>query len=374
MTHLLVTNDFPPKVGGIQSYLYELWSRLDPDSFVVLTHRAEGSAAFDAAQAFRIVRVPGKMLLPTAVLRREINRVANEIGATLVVLDPALPVGAIGSSLDLPYALVLHGAEITVPGRLPGVSRALRKVIEGASLVVAAGAYPLAEARRVARRLPPTVVIPPGVDTTRFRPLSEDERATARSSFGLPATAQLVVSVSRLVPRKGMDVLIEVAAKLGIDRPNLLVAIGGTGRDRTRLEQLIQKTGAPVRLLGYIPDDDLPQLVGGADVSVMLCRDRWLGLEQEGFGIVFLEAGAAAIACVAGRSGGAGDAVVEGMTGLIVDRPGDVVPAAIAIAHLLDDPSLRARFAAAARERAVQEFDYTHLAANLSAALSSHRA
>jgi phosphatidylinositol alpha-1,6-mannosyltransferase len=369
VTHLLVTNDFPPKVGGIQSYLYELWSRLDPASFVVLTHAAEGASSFDASQNFRIVRVPGKMLLPTAALRRHINRVANDAGASLVVLDPALPLGLIGASLDLPYALVLHGAEITVPGRLAGLRGLLRKSIEGASLLVAAGAYPLGEAQRVARRLPPTVVVPPGVDTSRFRPLSDEEKAATRERFGIPSATQLVVSVSRLVPRKGMDVLIEAAAKLARDRPDLLVAIGGTGRDRERLERLVETTGAPARLLGYVPDDELPFLIGAADVSVMLCRDRWLGLEQEGFGIVFLEAAAAGVACVAGRSGGAGDAVVDNETGLIVDRPADVVPATSAIERLLDDKALRASLGEAGRERALEEFDYARLAGKLRAAL-----
>jgi phosphatidylinositol alpha-1,6-mannosyltransferase len=220
--------------------------------------------------------------------------------------------------------------------------------------------------------LPESVVIPPGVDTERFHPMREDEIAATRARFGIPEASQLVVSVSRLVPRKGMDVLIEAAAKLARDRPNLVVAIGGTGRDHDRLARLIRQTSAPVRLLGYVPDAELPLLTGAADIAVMLCRDRWLGLEQEGFGIVFLEAAAASVPSVAGRSGGAGDAVVDGVTGLIVDRPADVVPATAAIAKLLDDASLRHRLASAARKRAHEEFDYAHLAGRLSAALAAH--
>jgi len=372
VTHLLVTNDFPPKTGGIQSYLYELWRRLDPQRFVVVTHEDATATAFDASVPFRVVRLPGKMLLPTSRLRRQIDAVAREFEAGLVLLDPALPVGAIGPSLELPYGLVLHGAEVTVPGHIPGLSALLGHTIERASLIVAAGGYPLAEARRVTRQMPDVVVVPPGVDAARFRPLSDDERADGRRRFGLPADGRLVVSLSRLVPRKGMDVLIEVAATLSARYPDLTVAIGGTGRDEARLKRLIARLSAPVAMLGYIADADLPLLTGAADVWAMLCRDRWLGLEQEGFGIVFLEAAAAGVAVLAGRSGGAGDAVLDGVTGLVVDRPGDVVPATVALRALLDDSSYRARLTTAARTRAVDEFDQGKLALRLSEALAIH--
>ena len=105
----------------------------------------------------------------------------------------------------------------------------------------------------------------------------------------------MIVSLSRLVPRKGMDVLIEAAAQLAPTRPDLVVAIGGSGRDRRRLDRLVSRTGAPVRMLGRVPDDDLAELYGCADVFAMLCRNRWGGLEQEGFGIVFIEAAAGGV-------------------------------------------------------------------------------
>jgi len=169
-----------------------------------------------------------------------------------------------------------------------------------------------------------------------------------------------------------MDVLIEAAAALRARYPDLTVAIGGSGRDDGRLKRLIARLGAPAVMLGHVADADLPLLTGAADVWAMLCRDRWLGLEQEGFGIVFLEAAAAGVAVVAGRSGGAGDAVLDGVTGLVVDRPGDVVPATVALRALLDDSSYRARLAEAARTRAVDEFDQDNLALRLGEALAMH--
>ncbi len=178
MRHLFVTNDFPPKVGGIQTMLWELWRRLDPDSFVVLTTPHPQAREWDAAQPFRVVRTRQQVLLPTGALRRQIAGLARDIGAGLVVLDPALPLGLVGPRLANPYAVVLHGAEVTVPGRLPGSGALLRRVLRGADLVIAGGGYPLAEAERAARRRLPSVVVPPGVDTDRFVPLdARDKRA-----------------------------------------------------------------------------------------------------------------------------------------------------------------------------------------------------
>jgi len=375
MTHLLVTNDFPPKVGGIQAYLWELWRRLDPSTFAVLTASSHpGAAAFDAEQkgsGFRIERAPGAVLLPTPATARRIRALAHEVGASLVVIDPALPLGLVGGALGgLRYAVVLHGAEVAVPGRLPGSRQALRRVLSGATLAVCAGGYPAAEARRVAGDdMPPVVEVPPGVDVDRLRPLTAAARRKGRAALGLPAEGPVVVSVSRLVPRKGMDVLIDAAAALVPSFPGLTVAIAGAGRDRARLAARIRERRAPVRLLGPVPDEELARLYGVADVFVMACRDRWLGLEQEGFGIVFLEAAVCGVAQVAGRSGGADEAVVDGTTGLVVDDPGDSGRVAGALRRLLSDDALRRRMGRAARRRVESGFAWDLLAHRLAAAL-----
>ena len=370
MTHLLVTNDFPPKVGGIQSYLWELWRRLPPERAVVFSTAYPGAAEWDAAQPFRVVRSHHSVLVPTAATAARIEQLAAEVDAAVVLLDPALPLGLVGPKLTRPYAVVLHGAEVTVPGRLPGTAAALRHVVTHAVHVVAAGGYPAAEARRVAAdRMPPTTIVPPGVDTTRFRPLDPGERRKARADFGITDDDEVVVTMSRLVPRKGVDVVVEAAARLAAQRPNLTVLVAGSGRDRPRLERLVARSNAPVRFLGRVPDDDLPRLLGCADVFAMLCRNRWAGLEQEGFGIVFLEAAACGVPQVAGDSGGAAEAVADGETGVVVQRPTDAVEVGAALTRLLDDDAARARMGDAARRRAVDEFDYDHLAARLDATL-----
>jgi phosphatidylinositol alpha-1,6-mannosyltransferase len=368
--HLLVTNDFPPKLGGIQSYLWELWRRLDPAGVTVLTTPHPEAAAWDADQPFRVERTRQQVLWPTPSLARQIDALAAEVGAGVVVLDPALPVGLLGPRLARPYGLVLHGAEVTVPGRLPGSRQLLGHVLRGASVVVAAGGYPAAEGERAAGRELPLTVVPPGIDPDRFHPLGAEEKAKSRARLGLPESGRLVVSLSRLVPRKGMDVLIRAAARLAPSRPDVTVAIGGGGRDRERLDRLVAETGAPVRLLGRVPDADMPDLYGCADVFAMLCRNRWAGLEQEGFGIVFLEAAACGVPAVAGDSGGAAEAVVDGETGYVVSRPTDVDAVGAALAALLDDPARRRAMGDAARRRAASDLSYDVLAARLAEALA----
>jgi len=367
--HLLVTNDFPPKVGGIQSYLWELWRRLPADDIAVHTTPHTGASVFDADQAFVVTRSREPVLLPTPTVVRRVRNLAERQGAELVVWDPALPVGHAARRVGRPYAVVLHGSEVTVPGRLPMARSILARVLRGASLVICAGNYPAAEAERAAGCTLPTVVVPPGVDTDRFRPLDEAERVSVRRELGLPVDAPLVVSVSRLVPRKGMDTLIRSAARLGRTEPDLVVAIAGSGRDRRRLEGLVASTGAPVRLLGRVPEELLPGLYGAGDVFAMLCRSRWGGLEQEGFGIVFLEAAAAGVPQVAGESGGAAEAVAHERTGLVMGRPDAVAQVACTLSDLLGDRERRTEMGREARRRAEAEFSYDVLARRLRAGI-----
>ena len=316
-SHLLVTNDYPPKTGGIQVYLHELWKRLEPGRAVVLTASShENASAFDAATDVVIERLPARTLFfPSRRARRAIEDAIARHQPEVVILDPAWPLGLLGPRLSRPYGVVLHGAEVAIPARLPLVASTLRYVLRHASFAVCAGSYPEDEARRNAKgAMPPVLQVPPGVDTKRFVPVDEGDRGRIRVGLGLPAEGLLVSSGSRLVPRKGMDVLIKASAQLHTEFPNLHVAIGGTGRDRSRLERLAKKKRAPVTFLGWVPDEDLAPWLGASDLFVMDCRSRWWGFEQEGFGIVFVEAAASGVAQVAGRSGGSSDAVTNGVT------------------------------------------------------------
>ncbi len=357
MTSLLVTNDFPPKIGGIQSYLWELWRRLPPAETTVMTSPYAGAHEWDAAQPFRVVRRREKVLLPTPRIARDADALAREVGADVIFVDPALPLGAITGKLTAaPVVVVTHGAEITVPGRLP-TRPLLGGVLRRAAGVVAAGSYPLAEAEHAAGGPVPALVVPPGIDPDRFRPAADAaERRAARDRLGLPADARIVLGASRLVPRKGFDVLIDAVTRL--PRDVVAVVVGG-GRDRSRLERRAERRGVAdrVRFLGRVSEEELPLAHRAADVFAMLCRDRWGGLEAEGFGIVFLEAGSAGLACVAGRSGGSHDAVVDGETGFVVESR-DVEAVAERLRELLDDPARRDAMGARARALAVRDWSY----------------
>jgi phosphatidylinositol alpha-1,6-mannosyltransferase len=364
MPSLLVTNDFPPKLGGIQSYLYELWRRLPPQDTTVLTTAFTDAASWDARQPFRIERVRGRVLLPTRSMVRRIDALARQVKADVIFLDPMLPLGLVGPRLRAaPYVVVAHGSEITGYARMPGSRRWARRVMRNAAAVVAAGSYPARAATAAAGGPRAGAVIPPGVDGERFHPVDATERAAIRRRFGLDPDRPLVLGVSRLVPRKGFDVVIKAMAApngegggAAIHRAQL--AIAGGGRDRRRLERLAR---GRVTFLGRVPDADLPALYACADVFAMCCRDRWRGLEAEGFGIVFLEAAACGVPVVAGRSGGSHEAVADGETGYVVE-PRDVAAVRAAIGRLVADAGLRARMGEAARRRAVDEFAYDRLA------------
>lgn len=368
--HLLVTNDFPPKVGGIQSVLWEWWRRLPSESFTVLTSPHPDAQRFDAQQPFEVIRTREPVLLPHPVMVKRVNKLVARTGAELVVLDPAVPLGLIGPHLDVPYDVVLHGAEVTIPGRLPLTRQLLNRTLRHARQVISCGEYALAEAERSIRQPLPGVVLYPGVDVQRFTPISTEARDSFRERLGISPEAQLVIGVSRLVPRKGFDTLIEASVRLTNEFPDVQVLVAGSGRDSKRLQAIIDRLGAPARLLGRVPDGDLPLLYGAADVGAMLCRDRWFGLEQEGFGIVFLEAASCGTPQLAGRSGGSDEAVIDGVTGVVVDRPTDVRDVADALAGLLRSQPLRKQMSIESRERVLKEFTYNDLSLRLSQVLT----
>lgn len=366
--HLLVTNDYPPKTGGIQVYLHELWQRLDDGRAVVLTAAShEDAEQFDRAGKVVVERVSSRTLyLPSPRTFAAIESAIKRHQPDLVLLDPAWPLGLLGPKLSRPYGVVLHGAEVAIPGRIPFVASSLRYVLRHASVALCAGSYPEDEARRVtAEYMPPVVQVPPGVDTKQFTPLSQKRRREVRKTFGFSDDDLVVSSYSRLVPRKGMDTLIRASVRLAQNFPRLRVVIGGAGRDRDRLEKMANRLEAPVTFLGRVPEEELSDWLASTDLMVMDCRSRWFGLEQEGFGIVFLNAASCGVPAVAGRSGGSHEAVVDGVTGYVVSNSRSERALAAAMAVLLGDDVTRKRFASQARTVARTQFDWDILAESL---------
>lgn len=371
--HLLVTNDFPPKVGGIQSYLYEIWRRLEPGRAAILTASSHDDAnAFDRDSGLTIERVGASTLfVPSLRALRDVRAAIERHQPDLVLFDPAWPLGLLGRFLSVPYGVIVHGAEVSIPGHLPVVAATMRSVLAHASVVIAAGHYPEDQSRRVAAdRLPPVIQAPPGVDVERFRPLGVESRARARSERGIGEDEFALFTYSRLVPRKGFDTLIRASARLAPRYTRLRVYVGGAGRDRGRLESLAKRLRAPVHFLGRVDEDALPSWLGASDLFAMDCRSRWLGLEAEGFGIVFLEAEAAGIATIAGRSGGSDEAVEHAETGIVLEHPRSVSALADAIATLIDDDETRSRLANRARAFAADHFTWDDIASRLSRELA----
>ena len=362
MRHLLVTNDYPPKVGGIQSYLWEIYRRLPQDKVVVYTTPHPDSESFDQKQTHKIVRSKQRVLLPTRQVANQIRSVAEAENIDFIMFDPAVPIGILGPKIGIPYGVILHGAEVTIPGRVPIARTLIANVLQHAKLVVTAGDYSTKEAIRAAKQNLPVCVIPPGVDVDRFKPLDERARSTVRERFNFKDDDEVILTLSRLVPRKGMDVLISATSELMKTRPRVHLLIAGTGRDLRRLKALAQSTNAPVTFLGFVSDDEVSELYGMADVFGMICRVRWGGLEQEGFGIVFLEAAACGVPQIAGRSGGADEAVLEGETGFVVDDPTDSNAVKQALEKLLTDSETKQEMGRNSRARAEKEFSYDYLA------------
>lgn len=375
MKYLLVTNDFPPKQGGIQNYIYALWRRLDPNSFAVLTTLPNGPhKEFDSKQGFEIHRVRGP-LLPTPGVKRLIERKATETGAHAVILDPALPLGLLGPKLSLPYLLMVHGAEATIPAKLPILSKVLGLLVEESKGIIYGGMY-VGEvledlARREGYNFPPSRVIPPGCDVEYFVPPTPRERSMNRDSFGVAEDDFMVLFVSRLVPRKGADTLIKAVSEMsGIHRRVRLLVVG-EGRDATRLRRLAARSGVDVQFLGAVSKSKLLQLYQSADVFAMLSRDRWFGLEQEGFGIVFLEAQSTGVPVLVGKSGGSSDAVLSGVTGYLVERPKNTLAIAGYLERLCSDEQARLEFSRRAQSWVRERFDYDTLASDLAELLES---
>ncbi|MGL6237082.1 MAG: glycosyltransferase family 4 protein [Segniliparus sp.] len=356
---LLITNDFPPRPGGIQSYVHALAMRLPADSLVVYTaswKHEEEQRRFDAAQPFPIVRHPRSLLLPNPWTARRSQELVREHGVDSVWFGAAAPFALLANAVrEAGVKRVVastHGHEVGW-SMTPGARQALRRIGSTVDTVTYVSQYAL---RRVRRAFGPGVDfvrLAPGVDAERFQPDSQ-LRETMREQHGF-GEAPVLLCLARLVPRKGQDVLIKAMPTVLRHIPDAVLAIVGGGPCEKNLRELAEECGVAehVRFAGRVPEDDLPAWYAMADVFAMPCRTRGWGLDVEGLGIVFLEASAAGLPVIAGDSGGAPETVREGETGTVVS--GRSVPeVADAAVRLLSD-SLQASKMGAAGRAWVQE-------------------
>ncbi|MEV6225916.1 glycosyltransferase family 4 protein [Nocardia fluminea] len=350
---LLVTNDFPPRPGGIQSYLQALSNQLPPEDLVVYAPRWRGDSheKFDAAQKFQVVRHPTTLMLPTPAVIRRASALLREHACDTVWFGAAAPLAAMAPMLRRAGAERIlastHGHEVGW-SMLPGSRQVLRSIGEHTDVVTYVSKYTRG---RFASAFGPRAALehlPPGVDPTEFRP-DPAAREELRARYGL-GERPTVLCLSRLVPRKGQDMLIMAMTEIRERVDGAVLVIAGGGPYETRLRALAEALGVQdsVVFTGRVPSGELAAHHTVADVFAMPCRTRGAGLDVEGLGIVFLEASATGVPVVAGDSGGAPETVREGETGIVVH--GRSVPQiSDAIVELLTDRDKAAEMGAAGR-------------------------
>ncbi|RST19444.1 glycosyltransferase family 1 protein [Streptomyces sp. WAC05374] len=372
---LIVTNDFPPRPGGIQAFLHNMALRLDPERIVVYASTwkrgregAEATALFDAEQPFKVVRDRTTMLLPTPRVTARAAGLLREHGCESVWFGAAAPLGLMAPALRRAGArrivATTHGHEAGW-AQLPASRHLLRRIGEGTDTITYLGEYTRS---RIAAALTPAaagrmVQLPPGVDEKTFHPGSGGD--AVRERLGL-AGRPVVVCVSRLVPRKGQDTLIRAMPAILARVPDAVLLIVGGGPYEGDLRRLAAQTGVArsVRFTGAVPWEELPAHYGAGDVFAMPCRTRRGGLDVEGLGIVYLEASATGLPVVAGDSGGAPDAVLDGETGWVV-RGSAPAESADRIVTLLQDPELRRRMGERGRSWVEERWRWDLLAERL---------
>ncbi|MFB7213309.1 glycosyltransferase family 4 protein [Streptomyces sp. NPDC056255] len=349
-TTLVITNDFPPRQGGIETFVHAMATRVPDDDVVVYTSHEPGDTAYDASLPFPVVRDSSRTLLPTGRATRRAVEIARAHGCDRVWFGAAAPLALMAPALRRGgvrrMVATTHGHEIWW-ARTPGARTLMRRIGDGVDVVTYLGQYTRA---RIEPALGPRARMSrlvPGVDAETYRP-----RAGAlpdpRAELALHGK-RVILCVARLVPRKGQDTLIRALPLIRNKVPDAELVVVGRGPDEARLRRLAARySGGAVHFAGGVAHTDTPPYYAAADVFAMPCRTRRAGLEAEGLGIVFLEAAASGLPVVVGDSGGAPDTVLDGRTGRVVDGT-DPAAVAGALTGILLDPD-REAMGAAGRE------------------------
>jgi phosphatidyl-myo-inositol dimannoside synthase len=365
---LLVTNDFPPRPGGIQQFVHNLAVRQPAGSIVAYASTWRGAAEFDARQPFEVVREDTGILLPTPRVAKRAAEIARAHGCDSVWFGAAAPLGLLADGLrrraGIERAVSLtHGHEIGWAA-LPGARGLLKRIARGNDVVTYLTEFQRVRLERAIGSLTGLERLTPGVDVDTYSPQAGGREV--RERYGL-AGRPVVVCVSRLVPRKGQDVLIRALPAIRARVRDAALLIVGGGPYRKKLVELARATGVSEHVVftGSVSWEELPAHYAAGDVYAMPCRTRGGGLDVEGLGIVYLEASATGLPVVAGDSGGAPDAVREGETGFVVGGR-DVAAVADRVARMLEDPELARAMGAAGRAWVEKEWRWESKSTRLS--------
>ncbi|HEV8565060.1 MAG TPA: glycosyltransferase family 4 protein [Actinomycetota bacterium] len=362
---LLVTNDYPPRIGGIQRTLEALVRELPADRVSVLAPPWEGSVEYDAASPHRMIRDAGTFMWPTPRVAARIERSVAETGAEVVMFGDAFPLAQLGPRLakrGTRYLVAAHGFDYWL-ATVPGPHAVLRHMTSRASRVpVMCSEFVARRVRTAVPRHVPVSVLHPGADLERFR--LDLPTADLRERYRV-GDRPLVVCVSRLVPRKGQDVLIRAMERIRRRIPEAALLIVGGGPDERRLRRMAAEAPqGSVVFAGQASEEDLPRHYAVGDVFAMPCRTRLGGLEVEGWGNVFIEAAACGKPVVVGDSGGARESLVDGETGILVDGK-DTSTVSKSVADLLEDPDRARAMGKAGRARVERDHTWPRIAGRL---------
>ncbi|MGB3302312.1 glycosyltransferase family 4 protein [Gordonia sp. (in: high G+C Gram-positive bacteria)] len=364
---LLITNDFPPRPGGIQSYLENLIRYLPADEVIVYAPKWKGSEAYDAAAPFEIVRHPTSLMLPTPAVARRAAKLVRDNDIRTVWFGAAAPLAVLAPAMRSAGARHIvastHGHEVGW-SMLPGARQVLRFIGNNTDVITYVSRFTRRRFSAAFGREAALEYVSCGVDVDRFAP-DPSARAMLRDRYGL-GDAPTVLCLSRLVPRKGQDVLIESWPRIREAVPGARLMIVGGGPYADTLHALAEKYEVTdsVTFTGSVPAEELPMHHAMADVFAMPTRTRGGGLDVEGLGIVFLEASASGVPVVAGNSGGAPETVKENLTGTVVDgrKHGEVIEA---IVDLLTHPKMAATMGENGRAWAIANWQWSQQSARL---------
>ncbi len=365
---LVVTNDFPPRRGGIESFVLALCTGLGEEA-VVYTAAMAGSEQVDEGLRCAVVRDPRGLLLPTPRVARAVRAVARAYHCDRVLFGASMPLGLLAGGLRRGGVSrvvgLTHGHEVWW-ARLPGARRLLRRVGRQVDVLTYVSGYcrdrigPALDAEDAQAM----VRLSPGVDTQLFRPALDG--SGLRRRLGIDADQPVVLAASRLVPRKGQDVLLAAWPQVLSRHPRAVLLIVGDGPARRGLRRAASEAelAGSVEMVAGLPWAEMPAVYAAADVFALPCRTRLAGLEPEALGIVFLEAAASGLPVVVGRSGGAPETVVDGESGYVVD-PRSPQQVAARIAALLDDPAAAAAMGRRGRQWVAQHYSWDTAVATL---------
>jgi phosphatidyl-myo-inositol dimannoside synthase len=349
---LVITNDFPPRLGGIENFVFTLCGSLPTSAVVVFTSRMGGDREVDRSLDYPVVRDRSGMLVPTPRVARAVRSIAREHGCDRVLFGAAAPLGLLAPGLRRAgirrLVALTHGHEVWWAA-LPGTRAALRRIGEGVDVLTYVSEY-------CRERIVPALSAPaaasmvrlsPEVDVGRFSP--QTDGAPWRLHWRLD-DRPVVLSASRLVARKGHDTLLQAWPQVLRACPDAVLVIVGDGPMRPLLQRAVRRRGlsASVRIVPGVPWSQMPGVYPAADVFALPCRTRLHGLQPEAFGIVFLEAAASGLPVVAGASGGVPEVVLDGVTGYVVP-PRDLDQLVHRLVSLLSAPEKAAAMGARGR-------------------------